>query len=971
MNVFVGRERELRALMGALDRLVPSVASEWVHVTGEPGIGKSRLLAEFAAQAERGRCLVLTGRAAELERDVPYAMFVDALDAYLGAMDAARLKAWKFDDLAELATILPSLGRLSGAGTGQRFAERYRVHRAVRGALERLAASQPVVLILDDVHWADDSSANLIHSLVHRPPVGRVLIVLSERLGRQSPLAGSLVESARDRTALEIALEGLGERELSVLLGNGMNGPARRAVIRESQGNPFYALELARAARPGPFRREGVSSEAEFGVPGGILSAVRAEIEALSATAQQVARGAAVAGDPFDIELAAACADLASDQALLGIDELVERELVHVGESPRWFVFRHPLVRRAVYESAGAGWRLGAHARAAVALAQWAAPLAVRAHHVALSARSGDLDAVEVLADAAGHAGGVAPASASLWLKAAIELLPNTPAHRGRRGALLGEFAHAQGELGHFESAHETLELAFALAPSGDVELSVRLTARLVAIEHSLGRWEQARARLIRSLNSMEDATASARAELQLELGLSHLFWMDFEAAAQWAIRSADTAGSANRPLSASAIALLAFIQACTDDLGAATAHATEAAGLLDGLYDSELAGRMDALYYLGRAEYLLEDFPAAERHLRRGVAAARLRGGSRQLAQTKIELARTLVRLGHLAEARDLTDEVLEATEGGGQDWLLGLALAAQVTVLRALGEIQGARAAGERAARLTEAAAAAELAQAIRRELALLWLDEGDPQRCLSALAAAGNPGQAAVEPGTLCLLCDALVRAELELGRLPTARLWAQLAHECSAAHTLPLSTGLARRARARVLLAEGRGEEAVASAHEAVALADQARAPIESARSRVLAAQALEYAGQRAAAVAALREAERALAQGRARGERDAVARELRRLGARAPARPQPAGDGELKSLSSREREVAELVGAGRTNREIAAAMFLSENTIETHLRRIFAKLGIRSRTALAGALERSRTAETGAGMSATS
>lgn len=245
-------------------------------------------------------------------------------------------------------------------------------------------------------------------------------------------------------------------------------------MIRESRGNPFYALELARTARKGPFRRQDVGPRPEdVGVPGAILAAVRAEIEGLSVTAQQVARGAAVAGDPFEIELAAACADLAFDLALSGVDELVERELVHVGDSPRRFVFRHPLIRRAMYESAGAGWRLGAHARAAAVLTRGAAPLAVRAHHVALSAVPGDLEAVEVLAAAAGYAGAVAPASAALWLRTAIEVPPDTPEHLARRVALLGDFAHAEGELGHFESAHQNLELALVLAPSRDVALSV------------------------------------------------------------------------------------------------------------------------------------------------------------------------------------------------------------------------------------------------------------------------------------------------------------------------------------------------------------------------------------------------------------------------------------------------------------------------------------------------------------------
>jgi DNA-binding NarL/FixJ family response regulator len=173
-------------------------------------------------------------------------------------------------------------------------------------------------------------------------------------------------------------------------------------------------------------------------------------------------------------------------------------------------------------------------------------------------------------------------------------------------------------------------------------------------------------------------------------------------------------------------------------------------------------------------------------------------------------------------------------------------------------------------------------------------------------------------------------------------------------------LPLASAVAQRARAGVLLA-GRdvgaaGELALASA----AGADAAGAPVEAARSRVLAGKALAAAGERDRGVALLRRAEHDLDERGALRDRGEARRQLRQLGARAePRGPSGAGGGDLDSLSRREHEVATLVTARKTNKEVAAELFLSEKTVESHLRNIFAKLGASSRVDVARAVERSR------------
>src|SRR5918995_7342116 len=165
----VGRAAEI----GAFDRLLSELESgrsATIELVGEPGIGKTRLLAELAARADERGQLVLYGSASELERDLPFWVFVDALDEYVQGLEPRRLEALDDDVRAELALVLPALSRFGPARETAFQHERYRSHRAVRELLERLTASGPLVLVLDDLHWADAGSVELLGALLRRPP---------------------------------------------------------------------------------------------------------------------------------------------------------------------------------------------------------------------------------------------------------------------------------------------------------------------------------------------------------------------------------------------------------------------------------------------------------------------------------------------------------------------------------------------------------------------------------------------------------------------------------------------------------------------------------------------------------------------------------------------------------------------------------------------------------------------------------
>ena len=207
-------------------------------------------------------------------------------------------------------------------------------------------------------------------------------------------------------------------------------------------------------------------------------------------TERALLNGAAVAGEPFDPDLAAAVAGLPEDVALVALDALLALDLVRATSVPRLFVFRHPLVRRAVYETVPAGRRLAAHARAADSLAERGAPAAERAHHVAQSARPGRRGGDRLLLGVGAAATGRAPAAAARWYEEALRLL--TESDRERQIDVRIALASALSSLGEVERSRAFLLEAVDLLPAERSLQQVELTASIAAAEHSLGRHDEA-----------------------------------------------------------------------------------------------------------------------------------------------------------------------------------------------------------------------------------------------------------------------------------------------------------------------------------------------------------------------------------------------------------------------------------------------------------------------------------------------
>ena len=244
-SALVGRVREITELELALDRLAAD--SPWsLQIVGEPGIGKSRLLAELGQRAQARGYLVLRGRAAEFELDVPFGVLLAAFNDYFGSLDPAFMQSLGAETLGELAAIFPSLTASVDSLPAPRLqAERYRVHYAIQSVLERLAERRPIVVILDDVQWADAASVEMISHAIRRfrGPVMGTFAFRYPPIG----LAGPFDAVARDGIGGRLELAPLTEEQAQSLMDPALDPELRQALYHESGGNPFYLEELLRS----------------------------------------------------------------------------------------------------------------------------------------------------------------------------------------------------------------------------------------------------------------------------------------------------------------------------------------------------------------------------------------------------------------------------------------------------------------------------------------------------------------------------------------------------------------------------------------------------------------------------------------------------------------------------------------------------------------------------------------------------
>ena len=816
-GLLVGRRDELSALTRLLDPRGDDAAPV-VAVSGDPGIGKTSLLREFARRAQMSGRAVAWGRAAEYEQHVPFAVLADAL-ADISLPPPGNLPS---GDAAMLGAILPTTSTPTpSAALG---GERYRLHRAVRGLLEHAAGPGGLLVVLDDLHWADPGSAELLEHLLRHPPAGPVLFAVSYR-PRQLPgrLRDSLGRAVVDGIVRPLELGPLARADIDGLLPERLSASRRHELYQASGGNPFYLQALARSNQD---HFLAVRPESGDPLPAPIRAALAAELGALSPAEAKVAWAAALAPEVAEPELVARTAELSVGEVLDALDLLVARDILRAGPVHDRFQFRHPLLRQATYEAADPGWRVGAHARAAETLRQRGAGPAEQAHHLERCATRGDLTAVEVLQRAGSDVLDSNPGVAGHWFGAALRLLPETMEAAGTRMELLVARAQALAVTGRLRESRQSLHDLLHLIPAAAAEPRASLVALCAGIERLLGRHAEANAQLAAELAALP--ADEERAAAILLLGLASDFTSGFSGPGQSAAAVTAARKSGDRPLLAAALATSVLNAQWTGRPGPGTADSlTEAAALVDAMPDAEVAQLLHGVAWLATAE-LCHDRPYdAQRHAERALQAARTSGQTTLAGQIHALRACVHRALGDLPAAARCLEDARDAAALIDTDELTSLVLAYQCTVTALQGDLDLALRLGKEAVAVAGArrdyfagTAAGALAQAL--------LHAGDPDECVAVLlgfAGPDNPQLTGIDPLSRSGWYLMLTEAEAARGRPGPALDWADRARDEAALIGSHRQIGSARLARAYALLpsdpaaAAGCAEAALESLTEA--------------------------------------------------------------------------------------------------------------------------------------------------------
>ncbi|MEU4158320.1 BTAD domain-containing putative transcriptional regulator [Actinoplanes sp. NPDC026670] len=822
-----GRTRELAVLLRRLS--APGVTL----VAGDPGIGKTRLLAELSARAQRSGWTALCGRAAEFEQQVPYAVVVDALADHLSRADPALLAVLPDTDRALLAEILPMPGEPGERTTARRTleAERFLLFRAFRALLETLAVRSGLVLVLDDLHWADPGSAELIAHLLRHPPRGRVVVAAAYRprqlRGRLRAAAGRAIH---DDTAALVELGPLSAAEAEPLLPEELSDDRRHELYAAGGGNPLYLLALARAG-------------AGAGDGG---QALRGEFDGLSDSGRTVAQAAAVVGDQADLALIAAAAGLPEDEVARALDTLADRDLLRPVPRTGHVRFRHPLLRRIAYDTAGSGWRVTAHGRVAAALAEAGAPAPEQARHVESSARRGDLAAAGVLQRAATETLHSSPGTAAHWLGVALRIVPDGQPHlalpllalRSQSLAISGRLAESRDVL------HRLRE---AMPPEVTLDRA-RLTGSCAGIERMLGRHREADALLRAELSRVTDPDGPAAATLLVALAAAHL-QPRVPGEPGWSRRALAAARRADSPPLVADALLQCVLADQADDAWDATtaARLTEATALVDAMPDGTAIRMLHMLAWLATAEAVYERMDDVTRHMDRAVGLARATGQMYVMHGLHLLVAGVHLAHGDLQAAARSVDDAREATTLAGTDTMMSLVLTRESTLALLTGDVKLAHRAGEEALALA-GRRPDYTTQVAAQALANACLHTGDPAACTTLLA---GTEEYRSTPTMRATLYETLALAWAAQDRPDTAATWADRAAADVAIWSTPRRAGLAALARSHALRAVD-AEAAATHARTAAGLFAAAGDRLMAGRAHLHLATALTAAGQSAAA-----------------------------------------------------------------------------------------------------------------------
>ena len=903
MPALVYRPFELRTVSEFL-RSVTQQPSGLV-IEGEPGIGKTTLWLSAVEQARDSGYRVFSARVGQAESVLAYATVADLLRD----IDATVLAG--LPDIQRVAVDRVLLRASSGNhATDQRI-----VAAAFASVFDRLAADSPVLIAIDDLQWLDRSSKDVL-AFAARRFEAQVGLLLTERSDADGGSAVTWLKLSRpdriERVPVgPLSLGGL-HTLVSARLGRSFPRPTMVRIAEISGGNPFFALELARAIDAG-------SANAQFTLPGSLSELMRLRIGRLDREARKLLLAAASVVDPtveLLTQVTGACVESlgeAEAKGIIGIDGNIVR-------------FVHPLLAHSVYTDASPAERRAMHR----SLAEAVTMPELKARHMALASARADpqtLHALDTAADEAAARG--APAAAAELMELAIGLGGD---QRERRIHAAEHHFNA----GDPERARALLEKTLDKLSSG----TLRGTAlNLLAGVHLYDdNWTEAVAVLERALDDAKDSPALlVQTLIVLAFGQRMISKFDESlVSARMAVTYAEQLGDAaliSRAL-AMAVQLNFMYGHGVDEISLRRAVELEdsaidvltpfSASMIEGLVLA-WTGQLDAAH--ARMEAL---------H-RRCIE----RGAENDL--TAVASCEALIEIwrGNLIEAAQLADEAMERAEQGSGSLAISLSMRAMVTAY--VGREHDSRADARAVLDIARCGVSPRLAEWPAMTIGFLEVSVGNYAEALAAV----QPMQRTFEaiPGTEIMTASFIpdaVEAMIALGRGGEAEPLIE-ALECNGRRLdRPWMLAVGARCRSMWLAARGDVEAAARKAQDAMAEHDRLPMPFERARTQLLLGQLQRRQRQKERARATLREALQAF---------EAMGTPLWANRARAELARADVVPTDSLALTPSERRVAELAASGMTNRDVAAALFISPKTVEANLARIYRKLGIKSRAEL--------------------
>jgi DNA-binding NarL/FixJ family response regulator len=965
-SIVVGRDAELTTI----SRYLAEPRGRSLFITGEAGIGKTRLVRETAVRGSAAGRQVLEGRCFEADRQVPFAPIQDLLRA--GLSQQSEDGEWAEQ---ELIVLLPELHRSRPQTPETSEIDERRLFAALARVMARKMAQQPLLLVFEDLHWCDDASLAFLRYLTSRLPSSNLALVMTFREEEVTdPLRELVADLIRQRAAVELKLSRLNADEVGLMMTDILSGPSPRTddvqmIADLTDGNPLFVEEVLKSVIDSPplsgSRVQGTTRE----IPSTVQSAVQRRTRGLSSEAQRLIEVAAVAGRRFDFELLLAVTGLDEPGLVTRIKELIAAQLV-VEEATDTYAFRHALTQRAIYDM-----MLG-HERRLMHLA--VGEVLEGLANLRRSDQLGDLGVhffeAQVWSKALRFARLAGDQALSLYspaaaiehynraMLAAKQLGESTPVELLRARGLAYQ-AH-----GDFGLARDDLDAALARARAtsdGPSEWQVLLDLGFLCLGRAYEEAGQFFQEALRTAERQDDSIRIAQSLNRLGNWLGNMERpREAESYHLRALAIYERMGD-QRGL-AETCDLLAILRMLAADLVGSAAYYRRAITLFRELDDRPHL--VSALATLGAASGTCESelvgipdgTPLAEatKGAREAVALARAIGQRDAEAYAQEMLGLNLGARGEYAGAWPAARQGLAIAEdiehGAWQilgHCLLGLLFHDILAFERAERHLARAHA-------MAQAHGSGHWPRFTAAFLALTLVANNDLTRAERVIegAVAG-----ATTPNTFSLRLLWSAKAHLALARHDSDEVLARtdevfrgdLNHPGNDISCMPRLA----RVRAAALSAQNHHAEAENLLRAARAVASARGALPLIWRVDVALGQLYRTARRHAEAQQAFAQA-RALIDRLAAGLHDAELRmaHLERAGRVLPEVRQPtqrrAVQAEFDGLTAREREVAALIAGGASNREVADLLVLSERTVTTHVSNVLSKLGFTSRSQIA-------------------